>query len=105
MPIPVATLVDHAAELFGIPSNVIKSKSRTREHVLPRWAVCVAADASGRGPTAIGRGLKRNHATVGHGIKQGNYHYQRDWVFRDRVDRLVAAANEWKRLHGVKQGD
>ncbi len=94
MSIPFMQLVDRAAILFDTTSKDILGTARFKEFIPPRRAISLVGEVYGMSRAEIGCQLGGRHrASIGHHIMAGNYHYQRDEVFRAHVDELLALAN------------
>lgn len=67
------TLTESAREVaarHGLTLEDIKGRSKRRKCVHARWEVMWTLDRRGLTSTRIGMFLKRNHATVLHGLKR-----------------------------------
>ena len=102
MPIPVAQLVEHAANIFNVPTKDILSPSRLQEHVRPRGAIALAAYTSGRSMPDITKRLNRKcHSSIHSLIKSTQDRISRNPEYRDQVDQLVGIATDWNIKHAV----
>ena len=67
----VEALLRCAAEQFGVPVRIIRSRSRTTEPMDARRACMLALSQRGWSCTAIAQALGRDHSTVLHNIRRG----------------------------------
>lgn len=63
-----------AAELVGCsPEQLIEQGPRKRPQVRGRWAVMLVLTNRGASQTAIGRRLRRDHSSVGNGLRNARH--------------------------------
>lgn len=89
----VKSIVDMAAELWGVASSDIVGPLRAENIVEPRFAVYwVARHTLPLTLPMIGRSVGgRDHTTVMHGIRQADRRRSRDLNFRQLTDAMVKA--------------
>lgn len=97
-----------AAWLFCTTPRDIMAKSRSRRHVLPRWAVCKALVFRGLSRVRVAHMTGLNdHSTVCHAIQRADELMASDYAFADKVATLVALRDgeflEMKRAGACKQ--
>ncbi len=103
MPIPVAQLVEQAADLFNVPTKDILSPSRLQEHVRPRGAIALAALLSGRGQVDIARRLQRKcHSSIHSLIKSTRQRIEANADYRAKVEALIATATDWNSKYAIQ---
>lgn len=89
-PIPMETLIDRAAWLFGMTPAALVSKSRKPRLVSARNAVALAARVSGRSYPEIAPSLNyRCHGSIMHGCTQAEERYRGEESYRAKVDALI----------------
>ncbi|WP_066556905.1 helix-turn-helix domain-containing protein [Croceicoccus bisphenolivorans] len=94
--IPVARLVDHAAQLFGIPADVITGPRRTAQIFHARSAVALAARVAGYSYPKIGQAMGRNVGSVFRACERAEYTYRRDPEYKRHCDMLIGMAREFQ---------
>ncbi len=91
-PNPVYTydeILDSVSNSLGIPTNVMKSKTRKQEVVYARFIYMNLSKRNCKGFTLVrcGKVVNRDHATVLHGLKEyDNLKNYKD--FRDLINKI-----------------
>lgn len=86
----VADIIAEVSQVFGVPEDVIKGPSRTRAHVMPRFACAyLARNLTALSYPMIGRSIGgRDHSSIIHGKDMAELHMARDPEYRAYVDSV-----------------
>lgn len=83
-------IIHRAADLTGHTTGEITGESRRQELVHTRWAISRRLARQGWSTPRIGRLLGgRDHTTIMHGLRRGDYLYPRDPDFRSLCDEIA----------------
>ena len=84
------TMEDVAAEVWEIPVEAIKTKTRQREVVEARQVLMVSRkQLTGKSLNMVGSEYSKDHATVLHAIKTVNNLIETDKVFRVKYETFI----------------
>ena len=91
--ITIPMLLRAASALSCLPVEEISGRSRVKHIVRVRWAVAINAQRMGYSYPHIGRVLGgRDHSTVIHACREGDYLMGRNPHFKGLVDDVLALA-------------
>ena len=86
----LSDIIELTADVFGVTTDEIRAKTRTRQMVDPRHCIALVARAlSGRSYPQIGAALNRDHSTIINGENVARWRFEKDAVFRNRVLAVV----------------